>query len=247
MGDPKKISNKFSRPSHPWNKARLEQEKPLMLKYGLTNKKELWKVSSKLKTFKQNSKRLVALKGAQAERERQQMFERMKSYGLVGTNSLDEILGMQPEQLLDRRLQTIVVKKGLARTMKQARQMITHRHIVVNGRKVTAPGYLVKVGEEHTIEFYPGSNFFREDHPERPLRVEVPGKKEKEEAEHASAEHNAVHTGEKKEEEKGKPGAGRKEGKEGAEKKKAAPRSQREPRTSVTGNKKEEKAGEKPE
>jgi small subunit ribosomal protein S4 len=178
MGDPKKISNKFSGPSHPWNKARLEAEKPLMIKYGLTNKSELWKVTSKLKTYKQNGKRLVALKGAQAELERQQMFEKLKSFGLVESNSLDEILGMQSEQLLDRRLQTIVQKKGLARTAKQARQMITHRHITVNGRKVTAPGYLVRVGEEHTIEFYPGSKFSREDHPERPPRVEVPGRSE---------------------------------------------------------------------
>ena len=178
MGDPKKISNKFSKPSHPWNKARLEMEKPLMIKYGLTNKAELWKVTSKLKTYKQNGKRLIALKGSQAELERQQMFEKLRSFGLVETNSLDEILGMQPEQLLDRRLQTIVLKKSLARTAKQARQMITHRHIIVNGRKVTAPGYLVRVGEEHTIEFYPGSKFFREDHPERPPKVLTPGKSE---------------------------------------------------------------------
>ena len=149
-----------------------------MIKYGLVNKSELWKVTSKLKTYKQNGKRLVALKGVQAEKERQQMFEKLKSFGLVESNSLDDILGLQVEQLLDRRLQTIVMKKSLARTAKQARQMITHRHITVNGRKVTAPGYLVRVGEEHTIEFYPGSKFSREDHPERPPKVQVPGRSE---------------------------------------------------------------------
>jgi small subunit ribosomal protein S4 len=176
MGDPKRITNKYQTPAHPWNKARLEQEKPLMQKYGLESKKELWKITSKLKTFKQNAKRLVALKGDQAEKERQQMFEKLKSFGLVESNSLDEILGMNPEQLLDRRLQTVVLKKGLARTVKQARQMITHRHIIVNGKKVTAPSYLVRLAEEHTVEFYPGSNFSREDHPERPVREQAPGK-----------------------------------------------------------------------
>lgn len=180
MGDPKRITNKFQKPAHPWNKARIEQEKPLMQKYGLQSKKELWKITSKLKTYKQNAKRLVALKGTQAEKERQQMFDKLHSYGLAESNSLDEILGMQAEQLLDRRLQTIVFKKGLARTVKQARQMITHKHIIINGRKITAPGHLVKTSEEHTIDFYPGSNFFREDHPERPAREQVPGKEKEE-------------------------------------------------------------------
>lgn len=172
MGDPKRITNKFQKPAHPWNKARIEQEKPLMQKFGLQSKKELWKVTSKLKTYKQNAKRLIALKGTQAEKERQQMFDKLHSFGLAQSNTVDDILGMNPEQLLDRRLQTVVYKKGLARTIKQARQMITHKHIVINGRKITAPGHLVKVSEEHTIAFYPGSNFFNEDHPERPPRAE---------------------------------------------------------------------------
>ncbi len=180
MGDPKKISNKYQKPAHPWNKARIEQEKPLMKKYGLEAKSELWKITSKLKTFKQNAKRLVAMKGSQAEKERTQIFDKLRSYGLVSSNNVDDILGLSPEQLLDRRLQTIVLKKGLARSIKQARQMITHRHVMVNGKKVTAPSYLVKVSEEHTVDFYPGSKFFREDHPERPVREEVPGKVHKE-------------------------------------------------------------------
>jgi small subunit ribosomal protein S4 len=176
MGDPKKQSNKFQKPMHPWNKARLEQEKPLMQKYGLETKKELWKATSKLKTFKQNAKRLVALKGTQAELERTQMFEKLKAYGLVASGNLDDILGLQSEQILDRRLQTIVLKKGLARTIKQARQMITHRHVTVNGIKVTAPSYFVKIADEHTVSFYPSSKFFREDHPERPAKEQSLGK-----------------------------------------------------------------------
>jgi small subunit ribosomal protein S4 len=176
MGDPKRITNKYSRPAHPWNKARLEQEKPLMKKYGLEAKNELWKITSKLKTYKQNAKRLVALKGAQAEKEKHQIFSKLNSYGLVHSTNVDDILGLNPEQLLDRRLQTIVFKKGLARTIKQARQMITHKHVIVNGKKITSPSYLVKVSEEHSVEFYAGSNFSREDHPERPVREQVPGK-----------------------------------------------------------------------
>ena len=169
MGDPRRIKNKYKTPIHPWEKLRLEAERPLMKEYGLVNKKELWKVSSKLKNFKDSAKKLVASKSAQASTEKKQMVERMKSYGLINTEELDEILGLEIQQLLNRRLQTVVFKKGLARSVKQARQMIVHRHISVNGIRVTAPGYLVKVSEQDTISFTDTSKFVNDSHPERVL------------------------------------------------------------------------------
>ena len=167
MGDPRKIRNKYQTPMHPWQKDRLETENPLMKIYGLKNKKELWKAGSKLKGFKDNAKSLVALKGEQAEKERKQLIEKLKSYGLLETSDLDEILGLKLEQLLDRRLQTIVVKKGLARTVKQARQMITHKQINVNGKKITAPGYLVRIKDEGSLSYSASSKFNDPNHPER--------------------------------------------------------------------------------
>jgi small subunit ribosomal protein S4 len=167
MGDPRKITNKFSKPMHPWQKARLDAEKPIMKIYGLVNKKELWKMTSKLKKYKDTAKQLVAKKGKQAELERYQLVNKLKSYNLIQTESLDDLLGLKVEQLLDRRLQTLVHKKGLAKTIKQARQMITHRHIMINGKKITAPGYLVRGSEEGTLQFYSGSGFNNPDHPER--------------------------------------------------------------------------------
>ena len=167
MGDPRRIKNKYDTPIHPWEKLRLEAERPLMKEYGLVNKKELWKVSSKLKNFKDTAKKLVASKSSQAAAEKKQMVDRMRSYGLVSSEELDEILGLEVQSLLDRRLQTIVFRKGLARSVKQARQMIVHRHIGVNGVKVTAPGYLVKVGEEDSVSFVNNSKFGDESHPER--------------------------------------------------------------------------------
>lgn len=173
MGDPRKIRNKYSGPMHPWNKQRIDEEKPLMKTYGLVNKTELWKVESKLKKFKDNAKKLVAIKGAQAEKERSQIMEKMRSLNLIHSDSLDDVLGMRIEQLLDRRLQTLVFKKGLARSVKQARQMITHGHIRVNGKKTTAPGYLVPLKEEGSIEFIQNSSFSDPEHPERkPVETE---------------------------------------------------------------------------
>ena len=51
--------------------------------------------------------------------------------------------------------------------MKQARQLITQRHILVAGKIITSPSYLVKVSEETTIEISPKSKFYAADHPER--------------------------------------------------------------------------------
>jgi len=179
MGDPKRITNKYSTPMHPWEKERLATEKPLMQNYGLVNKKEIWKAGSKLKTFKDNAKSLIASKGDQAEKERKQLLDKLKAYNLIQTETLDEILGLNLEKLLDRRLQTIVFKKGLARTMKQARQMITHKHIIIKGKKITAPGYFVRLSEEASIDFYGGSTFAKADHPERITPEHAPTPKKK--------------------------------------------------------------------
>ena len=179
MGDPRRIKNKYDTPIHPWEKLRLEAEKPLMKEYGLVNKKELWKISSKLKNFKDTAKKLVASKSTQAVAEKKQMVERMKSYGLITTDALDEILSLEIQQLLDRRLQTVVFKKGLARSVKQARQMITHRHIAINGVKVTAPGYLVKLSEQDSVTFTNNSKFDNDAHPERALADSSELQKEK--------------------------------------------------------------------
>jgi small subunit ribosomal protein S4 len=167
MGDPRRLKNKYSTPIHPWEKLRLDAERPLMKEFGLVNKKELWKISSKLKNFKDSAKKLVASKTSQAGIEKRQMVDRMKSYGLIISDELDEILGLEVEKLLNRRLQTVVFKKGLARSIKQARQMITHRHIAVNGVKITAPGYLVRLAEEDFVSFIPSSKFDDVSHPER--------------------------------------------------------------------------------
>ncbi len=178
MGDPKRITNKYNTPMHPWEKDRLAQEKPLMQKYGLVNKTELWKAASKLKKFKDIAKSLIASRTAQAEKERKQLFDKLKAYNLIQTETLDEILELNIEKVLDRRLQTIVHKKGLARTIKQARQMITHKHILIKGKRITSPSHLVRVSEEASIEFYGPSAFAKADHPERVAPETVPKKKE---------------------------------------------------------------------
>jgi small subunit ribosomal protein S4 len=71
------------------------------------------------------------------------------------------------EQVLNRRLQTVVHHMGIATTAKQARQFIVHGHIHVEGRTITIPGYLVRRTEEGMIQFNPNSPYDSEMHPMR--------------------------------------------------------------------------------
>ena len=61
--------------------------------------------------------------------------------------------------LLERRLDNMVFRFRFAKTRKQARQLVNHGHILVNGEKVTIPSYLVKAGD--VIEIKEGSKRLR--------------------------------------------------------------------------------------
>ena len=62
----------------------------------------------------------------------------------------DRMKGMTGENLmilLERRLDSVVFRMGLARTRKEARQIVDHKHVLVNGKQVNIPSYLIKVGD----------------------------------------------------------------------------------------------------
>ncbi|TRM73320.1 30S ribosomal protein S4, partial [Sulfolobus sp. A20-N-F8] len=93
-------------------------------------------------------------------REKQLVGKLAKIGLLKGENStVDDILSLTEENLLERRLQTLVYKKGLANTVYQARQLIVHGHIAIGGKRVTSPGYIVSVDEEDLIDYYATSPF----------------------------------------------------------------------------------------
>ena len=62
----------------------------------------------------------------------------MRAEGAPGENLLN---------LLERRLDNVIFRLKLATTRSQARQIIVHGHIKVNGRKVTSPSYLIEEGD----------------------------------------------------------------------------------------------------
>lgn len=189
MGDPRKIRKKYETPSHPWQKNRIEQEKKFIETYGLRNKKEIWRMETLLKKFKNQVKALAGRVDDQSRLEEKQLVHHLVSLGLISEGvSLDTVLGLGLKDVLERRLQTLLVKNGLARTMSQARQFITHGHVLVGKKKVTFPSYVVSLKEESLIEFVPTSTISKADHPERLIKEvskEKSEKKKKEKKEEA--------------------------------------------------------------
>lgn len=173
MGDPKFPRPKWSRPSHPWQADRIKAENELIRKFGLKNKREVWKAQSLLRRWRQRARELQARMrtgDAQAEKERGQMLQRLARLGLLPGEgaTLDDVLALNPETLMERRLQTVVYLRGLANTVRHARQLVVHGHVAVADRKVTIPGYLVKQAEEEDVRYHAHSELAHEAHPARP-------------------------------------------------------------------------------
>ena len=176
MGAPKKQRKKYSTASHPWQKARIEEELILLKEYGLKNKTEIYKMRSILKGFADQAKNLITSKTKQAEKERIALLNKLSNLGFITkTGNVDDVLDLSINDIMDRRLQTLVYKKAMARSISQARQFIVHEHIALGNKIITVPSYLVPVEEENLISFVANSKLSDSGHPER----EIPTKKTK--------------------------------------------------------------------
>ena len=176
MGDPKFSRKKYETPNHPWQAARIKEEKDIQKKYGLKNKTEIWKARSALRQLRGQAKDLQGkqrLATPQVKRETDGLLSRLRRLGLISEEAgLDDILALNVEAVLMRRLQTVTYLKGLAATPAQARQLIVHGHVAINGRRMDIPGYLVPRGEEPSIEYSVSSPLQNTDHPIRPKVIE---------------------------------------------------------------------------
>lgn len=152
MGDPKRIRKKYETPRHPWRREILEEELKLMGEYGLRNKREIWRAASQLRKYRALARRLFTAVGEKRIAEESKLIGRLNRLGLLPQGAtLDDVLKLTVKDFLERRLQTIVFRTGLARTIFHARQLITHGKVLVGGKKVRAPSYHVKRGEEEEI------------------------------------------------------------------------------------------------
>lgn len=164
-------TKRYETPNHPYQGERIADEATLLGRYGLKNKEELWRAESELRSYRREARRLIGRTQGQGEdvsAESEQFLARLKRLDVLDeSDGLDDVLGLDVTDVLERRLQTVAYRKGLANTPKQARQFISHGHIAVSGQRVTIPSKQVRVDEESEVDFYETSPLADDLHPER--------------------------------------------------------------------------------
>lgn len=166
MGDPKRQRKKYETPKYPYSRVKLDAELKLLGEYGLRNKREIWRHHFVLSKYRTMARELLGKPSEERTRIEKQLLDKLLSLKIVPENAtLDDVLDLSIENILERRLQTLVFKLGLSKTPGQARQLITHGHISIKGKKVTSPSYTVTTDEEQFIEYASTSPLTKADHP----------------------------------------------------------------------------------
>jgi len=148
MGDIRRKHNLYSRPKKLFESARIEEENKIKRNYGLKNKTEIWKAAAKVSLLRKRAKKLISQSDSKDSND---FFKKLQAMG-IDANTTSDVLALNTENILNRRLQTLVFKKGFAKTPLGARQLIVHKNILVNGRAVNIPSFLVSKESESKIE-----------------------------------------------------------------------------------------------
>ena len=146
MGDIKRKRKMFSRPKKLYDRTRMDEENVLVKKYGLKNKREIWKAKTAVSKLRRQAKALIS----KDIKEQQKFFDKLNKIGM-GISDISDVLALTEEAVFERRLQTFVVKKKLATTAKGARQLIVHKNVLVEGKIVNVPSFVVTLDLEDKI------------------------------------------------------------------------------------------------
>jgi len=162
MGDPRRIKRSWEGPRHPWRREDLYEGLRIIGEYGLRNKKELFKAQTIARKYRKMAREILALPESERTAAERPLILRLYKKGLIKYQDVtaDAVLSLTAKDVLERRLQTIVFRKGFAPTIHAARQMIVHRHIMIGDRIVDIPGYLVTAEEEQQVKISPKSPFY---------------------------------------------------------------------------------------
>ena len=146
MGDIKRKRKLFNRPKKLFDRARMDEENVLIQRYGLKNKREIWKAKTAVSKLRRRAKTLI---GADME-EQQKFFDKLNKAGMKVTD-VSDVLALTEESVFERRLQTMLVRKKLATTVKGARQLIVHKNVLVDGKIVNIPSFVVTLDLEDKL------------------------------------------------------------------------------------------------
>jgi small subunit ribosomal protein S4 len=171
MGDPKFARSKTQTPTHPWKQARIDEEHALKEKYGLKKvggMKEIWREKSSLRRHRNQAMKLIGrvdTSEGHFAREKTDLVNSLCRQGLLveGAN-IDDVLQINVEHMLSRRLQSVVYYRGLAPSMRAARNMIVHGHISIGEQKMTVPGYHIRKHEEENLNYSSNSVYNDPNH-----------------------------------------------------------------------------------
>lgn len=150
MGDIKKKRRLFSRPKKLFDRARMDEENVLVKKYGLKNKREIWKAKSAVSKLRRRAKALIG----KSDEEQGMFFNKLNKIGF-NVHNVADVLALTEEDLLGRRLQTFLFKKKMANTVKQARQLIVHKNVLVDEKTVNIPSFVVTKEFEDKLSVRP--------------------------------------------------------------------------------------------
>jgi small subunit ribosomal protein S4 len=166
MGEPRRLRKKYETPFKPWDRDLLMEELILIGEYGLKNKRELRRFATFLRKIRDVARSTFGLSADERDRVSSELINRLYKLGILEDNAtIDDVLRLTVRDILERRLQTIVYKKGLAKSIYHARQMIIHRHIMVGDRIIDRPGYMVSRDEEDSVRINPSSPYADPNHP----------------------------------------------------------------------------------
>ena len=174
MGEPKFSRPRTQTPTHPWKQARIDEEHDLKERYGLKKvggMREIWREKSALRRHRNQAMKLIgrvdSTEGHYAK-EKEQLLNSLTKEGLLQTGAdVGDVLEINVEHMLSRRLQSVVYYKGLAPSMRAARNLIVHGHICIDDQRMTVPGYHVLKEEEDSLRYSENSPFVDPEHPFR--------------------------------------------------------------------------------